>query len=82
MILLLELETDADLQPYSAAISTTDGRSIWAKNGLKPNSKNTLALSFNSNLFKPGDYLLTLEGGAAQEGRAPVAAYAFRVLIQ
>jgi hypothetical protein len=79
MILLLELEPDPDLRSYRGAISTADGRSVWTKNGLKPNSRNALALSFNSNLFKPGDYLLTLEGFTAQDGAVPIATYAFRV---
>lgn len=82
MILLLELEPDSDLRSYRGAISTADGRGVWTKNGLKPNSRNELALSFNSNLFKPGDYLLTLEGLTAQDGRAPIATYAFRVLTR
>jgi hypothetical protein len=82
VILLLELEPDKELRAYHCAISTAGGRNIWAKNGLKPNSKNALALSFNSNLFKPGDYLLTLEGITAQEDRVPVATYTFRVLLR
>ena len=82
IILLLELEPDPDLHSYRAAISTTDGRSVWTKDGLRPNSNNALALSFNSSLFKPGDYLLTLEGINAQAGRTPVAAYTFRALTR
>jgi len=82
MVLLIELEPNPDLSSYRGAISTAAGRTIWTKNGLNPNSKNALALSFNSNLFKPGDYLLTLEGLTAQEGRVPVATYAFRVLTR
>src|SRR5262245_34209867 len=82
IILLLQLEPDPDLHSYRVAISTTDGRSIWTTDGLKPNSKNALALSFNSSLFKPGDYLLTLEGITAQKGRTPVATYAFHALTK
>jgi hypothetical protein len=82
MILLLELEPDPDLRSYRCAVSTAGGRSIWTKNGLKPNSKNGFALSFNSNLFKPGNYLLTLEGLTAQDNRVPVATYAFHVLTK
>jgi len=82
IVLLLELEPDPDLHSYRVAISTTDGRNIWIKDGLKPNSKSALALSFNSNLFKPDDYLLTLEGLTAQEGRVSVATYAFRALAR
>ncbi len=82
MILLLELEPDSDFQSYRGAISTTEGRSIWTRNGLKPNSKNSLSLIFSSNLFKPGDYKLTLEGLTIQEGRVPIATYTFRVLTR
>jgi hypothetical protein len=82
IVLLLELEPDPDLHSYRVAISTTDGRSIWTRNGLKPNTKSSLALSFNSNLFKPDDYLLTLEGLTAQEGRVSVATYTFRALTR
>jgi hypothetical protein len=82
IILLLELEPDPDLHSYRVAISTTDSRSIWTKDGLKPNSKNALALSLNSSLLKPGDYLLTLEGITAQKGSTPVATYTFRTLTQ
>jgi hypothetical protein len=82
MILLLELEPDPDIRSYRGAISTADGRSVWTKNGLKPNSRNALALSFNSNLFKPGDYLLTLEGLTSQDGPVPIATHAFRVLAR
>ena len=82
IILLLELEPDPDLHSYRVAITTTDGLSIWTRGGLRPNSKNALAMSFNSGLFKPGDYLLTLEGVTAQEGRTPVATYTFRALTR
>ena len=82
IILLLELEPDPDLRSYRVAISTTDGRSIWTKDGLRPNSKNDLTLSFNSSLFKPGDYLLALEGITARKVRTPVATYAFRALTK
>jgi anti-sigma factor RsiW len=82
IILLLELEPDPDLHSYRVAITTTDGLSIWTRGGLRPNSKNALAMSFNSGLFKPGDYLLTLEEVTAQEGRTPVATYTFRALTR
>jgi anti-sigma factor RsiW len=81
MILLLELEPDPDLHSYRCAISTTAGRSIWTRDDLKPNSKNALALSFDSKLFKPDDYLLTLEGDKAQEGRVLIATYTFRITL-
>jgi len=82
IILLLELESDTDLQSYRAALSTADGRSIWRESKLKPVSNDTLALSFNSSLFRPDNYLLTLERLTAQRRYVPIAQYTFRVLTQ
>ena len=81
-ILLLELTPDHDLLSYRASISAPGGRNIWSESDLKPNSDDTLALSFNSSLFKPGVYLLTLEGLNAQKRYAPIAEYTFRLLIR
>jgi hypothetical protein len=82
IILLLELGPDPGLPSYRAAISTAKGRNIWRKSNLKPNSDNALALSFNSSLFKPGNYLLTLEGLNAQKSYAPTAKYTFGVFTR
>src|SRR5262249_52948450 len=80
IILLLEVEPDPDIRSYHAVILTADGRNVWTRNSLKPNSRNALAISFKTSLFKPTDYQLTLEGVSAQEGRVPISTYAFRVL--
>jgi Putative zinc-finger len=82
IILSLELEPDPDIQSYRATLSTTGGRSVWSKSNLKPSSKDALALSLNSSLFKPDNYRLTLEGLAVGGRYVPVAQSAFRVLIQ
>jgi hypothetical protein len=81
-ILLLELTPAPDLLSYRASISTSDGRNIWMESALKPNSDDTLALGFNSSLFKPGAYLLTLERLTAQKRYAPIAKYNFRLLVR
>jgi hypothetical protein len=81
-ILLLELDPSSDLQSYRATISTADGRSIWNRSGLKPSSPDALAVSFNTSLLKPDNYLLILEGRAAQGRYAPVAKYTFRAMAQ
>jgi hypothetical protein len=81
-ILLLELTPNPELLYYRASISTSDGRNIWRESDLKPNSDDTLALSFNSSLFKPGAYLLTLERLTAQKRSAPIAKYTFRLLTR
>ncbi|HKX32255.1 MAG TPA: hypothetical protein VJ302_31500 [Blastocatellia bacterium] len=79
VILLLELDPDPDLLSYRGTLSTAEGRSLWSNQDLKPGSRGTLALNFNSSLFKPGNYLLALEGVTAQRRYVPVAKYTFRV---
>jgi hypothetical protein len=82
IVLLLELGPDTDFQSYRVAISAADGRSIWRKSQLTPSSNDTLALGFNSSLFKPGDHLLTLEGLTAQGRYVLIARHSFLVITQ
>jgi Putative zinc-finger len=82
IILLLELEPDPGLLSYRAAISTADGRNIWRESNLEAISNDGLALSFNSSLFKPGNYLLTLEGLTTQNRYVLIAQYTFAALTQ
>jgi hypothetical protein len=82
IILLLELGPELGLQSYRVAISTADGRNIWRESNLKPSSDNALALGVNSSLFKPGNYLLTLEGLTAQERYVLAARYTFSLLTR
>jgi hypothetical protein len=82
IVLLLELLPDPGPQSYRAAISTADGRNIWRERKLKPSSDAALALSFNSSLFKPGNYLLTLEGHTSQKSYVLIAKYTFGVFTR
>jgi hypothetical protein len=82
IILALELEPDADIQSYRATLSTVGGRSVWSKSNLTPSSKDALALSLNSSLFKPDTYRLTLEGLTADGRYVPVAQSTFDVSTQ
>jgi hypothetical protein len=82
IILLLQLAPNPDLLSYRATISTGDGRSIWSKSGLKPNSLDALALGLNTSLLKPNNYLLSLEGFTAQGRYVSVAKYTIRALAQ
>jgi hypothetical protein len=82
IILLLELGPDTDFQSYRVAISAASGRSIWRESKLTPSSKDTIALSLNSSLFKSGDYLLTLEGLTTQTRYVLIARHTFRVVTR
>ncbi len=82
IILLLESEPDPGILSYRAAISTADGRNIWRESNLITVSDDALALSFNSSLFKPGNYLLTLEGLTTQNRYVLIGRYTFDVLTR
>ncbi|MCI0390028.1 MAG: hypothetical protein MOB07_14860 [Acidobacteria bacterium] len=78
IILSLEMEPDPDLQSYRATLQTADNRELWSESDLRLNSKDALRLDFNTEIFKPGDYLITLEGLTAQGRYVPAAKYSFR----
>jgi hypothetical protein len=82
IILLLEFEPDPGLRSYRAAISTADGRNIWRESNLRAVSNDAFALSFNSSLFKPGNYLLALEGLTTQNRYVLIDQYTFGVITQ
>ncbi len=82
IVLSLEFEPDPDLQSYRATLSTADDQRIWSASNLRPNARDALALNFNTSLFKPGNYLLTLEGLTAQGRYVSVARYPFRVITK
>jgi hypothetical protein len=79
-VLSLELEGEPTYANYRATIRTVDGRTIWRESGLRPNRYEALTISFDSHFFKPGDYLLTLEGLPAGGQPVIVAHYPFRVM--
>jgi hypothetical protein len=79
-VLSLELEGEPAYANYRATIRTADGRVVWRESGLRPNRYEALTISFDSHFFKPGDYLLTLEGLPAGGQPVAVAHYPFRVM--
>ncbi len=80
IILSLELEPDPDMQSYRGRLQTLDNRELWSASNLRPDSKDALRLGFNTELFKPGDYLITLEGLTAQGRYVPAVRYPFRAV--
>jgi len=79
VVLALELEGDSDLRSYRATISTANNRVVWSAQGLKPQSKDTLKVPLKTNLIKPNDYQLTLEGLTREGSYVPQGKYSFRV---
>ncbi len=79
MIFSLELEEAIASPACRATITTAGGNPIWQQSGLHPNADDTLTISFPSRYFRPGDYLLTLEGISPSNPPVTIASYPFRV---
>jgi len=79
VVLSVELEGDPDVRSYRATLSTADKRVAWVAQGLKPQSGGTLRITLKSNLMKPNDYQLALEGLTKEGSYVPQGKYYFRV---
>jgi hypothetical protein len=80
IVFSLELEGASAYENYRAAIHTADHRRVWSQSGLRPNRYDALSISFPSQFFHAGNYLLTLEGLTPTGHSIPVANYPFRVI--
>lgn len=78
-VLSLDLESGPGVQSYRATITDADRNVIWTRSTLKPQSKDTLRINLDSDLFKAGDYQLTLEGLTREGNYAPEGKYGFRL---
>lgn len=70
IVLSLELPA-ADHATYRATLFDSAGRKVWQGNGLLPTASDTLNVLVYSDLLKPGEYRLSLEG--VDEGQAVAA---------
>jgi hypothetical protein len=75
----LELAHAPSLLSYRATLSTVRDRQVWTASDLKPSQPSSLALVIPSQLLKPGDYVLTLEGLTSRGSFIPVGRYPFGV---
>jgi hypothetical protein len=78
--LQLALETD-EYPSYDAALQTPEGSIIWTEKGLravKTSAGTVISVWLSSNVLKPQDYILRING--VRNGLSePVSAYYFRV---
>ncbi|HKP38366.1 MAG TPA: hypothetical protein VJT71_16015 [Pyrinomonadaceae bacterium] len=79
VVLSLELESDPDVRSYRATISTADNRVVSVAKDLKPQSRDTLKVTVKSELMKPNDYQLALEGLTKEGSYVSQGKYYFRV---
>jgi hypothetical protein len=77
--LSLPLEGEGGYKSYRMTIVGNKKQMIWQGRRLKPDLSNSLSVSFDANLFRSGDYLLTLDGVAGDGNTSVVGKYYFRV---
>jgi hypothetical protein len=72
--LAVDAGDDPRFETYRVTITDARGKRVFQQAGLKPNALEALVLTFPAGFFKPGEYRLALDSGAAELGR-----YAFRI---
>lgn len=78
-IISLALEEETGYRHYRMTIRGSEHQLIWNRSGFKRNNLDSVSARLNSTRFKPGDYLLTLEGITAHGGSEVVGQYSFRL---
>jgi hypothetical protein len=80
IILSVEWQNDPEFQTYRASLTAETGGSVWSDDNIAPPSSGALAITLPVALFRPGNYLLTVEG--TKGGRhSVVGRYRFRVAL-
>src|SRR5205823_5225596 len=81
VVLSPEFDPNPAMTSYRATL-TSNGQVVWQQESVRLNSKGTIEPVLNAGIFKPGDYLLTLDGRTAQGTFATAARYPFRVIVR
>jgi len=81
IILSLEFEPDPAAQFYRATILNQQMQPVWNGSNLKLTSKDTIVVSVNTGLLRPGNYMLRLEACTGQGLCHSTARYSFRANI-
>lgn len=79
LVLTMELAS-VDYPSYHASLRTEAGQEVWQADGLRPDSRDALALLLPARMLPLGIYRLSLEGVQSGGRRAPVAVYPFQVV--
>lgn len=79
VVLSLPLEGERGYKTYRMTILSSQKQVIWKDRRNAPNHQNALLVRFPSNLFRSGEYSLTLDGVAANGSTSVVGNYSFRV---
>lgn len=77
--LSVQLEGAREFKTYRMTIESSQRQPIWKRGGFSPNAYNSLSASLSSTLFRPGRYLLTLDGIAPDGSISIVSQIPFHV---
>ena len=72
------IEGEAKYENYRATI-LANNRQFWRETGLKPDLHNLLTMEFPSDFFRPGNYLLRIEGLPHLRDAILIGNYPFRI---
>ena len=76
--LILNLTEDSDYSSYRVEFVTSDGRTVWVRDGLQKSEAGNFRLELTKEILPPADYRIGLAG--LSEGRyEPVAEYSLRI---
>jgi hypothetical protein len=79
-VISLQLEGEQQYRDYRATIRDDHNRVLWKGSGLTRDRYNSLRVGFSSSFFRPGSYLLTLEGAGEGGVSRVIGEYSFYVV--
>jgi hypothetical protein len=78
-IVLLPLEGETSYRQFRVSIADSRKQPVWSARGIRPTADNSIVVLLKSTRVRPGHYLLTLEGVAADGVAKPLGEYSFRI---
>jgi hypothetical protein len=79
-VISLGLEGETKYKDYRITIFDDRNKSIWRRGGFKPDRHNSLSIGFNSSFFRPGKYLLKVEGIIKDADSRLIGNYPLRII--
>jgi len=80
MLLALELDT-SQYHDYRAVLQDGSRQAAWTSGDLKADSPDAIGVALPSRILQPGDYVLVLEGQAADGRYVPAASFPLRAEV-
>lgn len=79
-VISVGLVGEVKYEEYHVTVIDNRNRVVWESGGLQPDRHNALSIGFNATFFRPGQYVLKVEGGMKKEELSALGNYPFRVI--